>query len=146
MNDVVSQAGKQTAQQEEGDADSPRGRGRGAPPVLPSLLWDLTRSQLLEPTLAEDLVQFSMISVSVVCALRCGPMIPCGGHVSPQQPPHVLHHCEITSVVRLNNLISSSYMPPLASVVCSWPGCSTCYPAARSTPSPPSPSTRSRGR
>ena len=64
MNDVVSQASKQTAQQEEGDAASPRGQGRSAPPVLPSLLWDLTRSQLLEPTLAEDLVQFSMISVS----------------------------------------------------------------------------------
>ena len=70
MNDVVSQAGKQTAQQEEGDADSPRGRGRGAPPVLPSLLWDLTRSQLLEPTLAEDLVQFSMISVSASLCMR----------------------------------------------------------------------------
>ena len=71
MSEVVSQASKAAAANGDGEAngdaaqsaaDSPRGRGR-APPVLPSLLWDLTRAQLLEPSLAEDLVQFSLLSV-----------------------------------------------------------------------------------
>ncbi len=68
MYEMANHVAKQEAQNDSDPAaEVSRRRGQQAAPLLPSLVWDLTRSQLLEQSLADDLVQFSMITVGVSC-------------------------------------------------------------------------------
>ena len=163
----MSRASKGGSSAEEGDVDSPRGRGgRSAPPVLPSLLWDLTRAQLLAPALAEDLVHFSMLSVGPrcrrwewACAERGGTLwfSFSGGYMVGEDQPLSGHHIQgYGALIGFWGLLwrrraSASalgfdiapYPPPCAR---SWHGCKTCSPRARSNHSPTFPSTPCPGR
>lgn len=77
MMEYMQQASRNAAQGDEGDEGSGfRGGRRGAaPPVLPSLLWDCTRASLLEAGVAEDLVQYSLLTVRG-CLIVGAPMLP----------------------------------------------------------------------
>ncbi|GAX86675.1 hypothetical protein CEUSTIGMA_g14083.t1, partial [Chlamydomonas eustigma] len=65
MSDLANNYHKQQQQNGQGSEDAPSPHRRGAmPPLLASLMWDLTRAQILEPSFSEDMVQFSILTLT----------------------------------------------------------------------------------